>query len=65
MDYNNLNLRYSIVIPVTNWISFMRAMAVDYCNSKQQKTGGEGTSVEFDEAKFGRRKYNKDRVLER
>lgn len=48
----------------TDWSSFCREVCVDYTFKKSvTKLGGVGKIVEIDEAKFGKRKYNKGRVI--
>lgn len=48
---------------VVDWFSFIREVIVHYVERNSQKIGGIGKVVEIDEAKFGRRKYNRGRLL--
>lgn len=50
---------------VVDWNSFMREVFFDWAvNNSCDKLGGEGIIVEIDEAKMGKRKYNRGRVIE-
>ena len=49
---------------ICDWASFCREVLVEWCVKQEGKIGGEGTVVEIDESKFGKRKYNVDRVIE-
>lgn len=51
---------------VVDWSSFLREVFFDLAlNSPHAgKIGGEGKVVEIDEAKFGKSKYNRGRVIE-
>lgn len=49
---------------VTDWFSFCREVTADYCVHNSAKFGGQGKTVEVNEAKFGKRKYNRERVIE-
>ncbi|XP_023237080.1 uncharacterized protein LOC111636134 [Centruroides sculpturatus] len=46
-----------------DWYSFYREVLIHDRLSTSEKLGGEGKTVEIDEAKFGRRKYNRGRVI--
>lgn len=50
---------------ITDWSCFVREVCVHYCvrNSKG-KLGGRGKTVEIDEAKIGKRKCNRGRIVE-
>jgi transposase-like protein len=47
----------------TDWNSFCREVCISYCYDNTKTIGGEGTIVEIDEAKFGKRKFNVGRLL--
>ena len=49
---------------ICDWASFCREVLVEWCVKQEGKIGGEGTVVEIDESKFGKRKYNVGRVIE-
>lgn len=50
---------------VVNWSSFCREVTIAWCtDNSATQIGGPGVIVELDEAKFGKRKYNRGRVLE-
>lgn len=49
---------------VIDWFSFCREVAVDYCVHNSAKLGGQGKTVEVDEAKFDKRNYKGGRVIE-
>lgn len=44
---------------VTDWSNYCRELCVEWCETRKQKIGGVGCVVEIDEAKIGRRKYNR------
>ncbi|KAG7161166.1 putative ISXO2-like transposase domain-containing protein [Homarus americanus] len=49
---------------VNEWFAFCREVAVYHCDGMKEKVGGKGKIVEIDEAKFGKWKYNRGRVIE-
>ena len=49
---------------INDWASFCREVIVNWVFNKCGKIGGPGKTVEIDESKFGRRKYNVGRVVE-
>lgn len=49
---------------VVDWSSFCRELCVQWVVEHSDKIGGIGKIVEIDEAKFGRRKYNRGRSIE-
>lgn len=49
---------------VTDYTSFFREVLQDFCYSENKKIGGEHLVVEVDEAKFGKRKNHKGRLIE-
>ena len=55
----------SSVETVTDYYNYCREICCHIVeNVKPQKIGGPGLTVEIDEAKFGKRKYNRGRVVE-
>lgn len=44
---------------IVDWFSFVREVFVDHLNKSSTQIGGVGEVVEIDEAKFGKRKYNR------
>lgn len=48
---------------VVDWFSFCREVVADYVVQQSQPLGGPGKVVEIDEAKLGKRKYNRGRLL--
>jgi hypothetical protein len=40
-----------------DWFQFCREVILDLTESKSEMTGGDGKVLEFDESKFGKRKY--------
>ena len=44
---------------LTNWFSFMREVFIAWAVNNSQDLEGEGVVVEIDEAKIGKRKYNR------
>jgi transposase-like protein len=46
---------------VVDWFSFVREVYLDHLLSTSVRLGGPGKIVEIDEAKFGKRKYNRGR----
>lgn len=49
---------------VVDWSSYCREVCVQWCVKNSEKLGGFGMIVEIDEAKFGKRKYHRGRVIE-
>ncbi|WP_219822817.1 hypothetical protein, partial [Enterobacter cloacae complex sp. 4DZ3-17B2] len=49
---------------ITNWNSYCREICAYWCETHSDKLGGPGVTVEIDEAKFGRRKYNRGRLVD-
>lgn len=49
---------------ICDWASFCREVLVEWCLKREGKIGGEGTIVEIDESKFGKRKYNVGRIID-
>ena len=48
---------------VVDWKNFLRDICVEELLVNPEPIGGVGTIVEIDESKFGKRKYNKRRLL--
>ena len=46
---------------VVNWFSYCRSVCLDWCGAQSVVLGGPNKIVEIDEAKIGKRKYNKER----
>jgi hypothetical protein len=44
---------------ITDWAKLCREVMLDYVLSSSQKIGSPNKTVEIDESKFGRRKYNR------
>lgn len=49
---------------VVDWSSFVREVCVNWTVSNSCRLGGPGVVFEIDEAKFGKRKYNRGRRIE-
>lgn len=49
---------------IVDWYSFCREVTVNFCVEHSTKLGGPGSTVEIDEAKFGKRKYQRGRLIE-
>ena len=49
---------------INDWCSFAREVCVNWVLKKSKKIGGAGKTVEIDESKFGKRKYNVGRLIE-
>ena len=49
---------------INDWCSFCREVIVHWVSRRTKKIGGKGKTVEIDESKFGRRKYNVGRLVE-
>lgn len=50
---------------VVDWNNFLREVLIDWTfNVSSEKLGGTGRVVEIDEAKFGKRKYNRGRLID-
>lgn len=47
-----------------DWASFCREVLIDACFDNSEPVGGVGVTVEIDESKFGRRKYNRGHRVE-
>lgn len=47
-----------------DWSSFAREVVFDYMFNNRQQMGGPGRTVEIDESKYGRRKYNRGKRVE-
>ncbi len=49
---------------IVDWYNFIRDVCAQYLIDHAQKIGGVGKTVEIDESKFGKRKYNRGRIQE-
>ncbi|XP_066970137.1 uncharacterized protein [Macrobrachium rosenbergii] len=49
---------------INDWSSYSREVLVQWCIQQKKQIGGPSTTVEIDEAKFGKQKYNVGRVVE-
>ncbi|XP_071653090.1 uncharacterized protein [Temnothorax longispinosus] len=49
---------------VVDWISFCREVCIYWAEKNSAKLGGPNIIVEIDEAKIGKRKYNRGRIIE-
>ena len=49
---------------ISDWASFSREVFISWVLKKTKKIGGSGFTVEIDESKFGKCKYNVGRVIE-
>lgn len=49
---------------ICDWSSFCREVLISWVFDHTKKIGGSGFTVEIDESKFGKRKYNVGRVIE-
>lgn len=49
---------------VVNWSSYCREVCINWSVRTSVQLGGPGTVVEIDEAKFGKRKFNRGRRIE-
>ncbi|CAL1675648.1 unnamed protein product [Lasius platythorax] len=50
---------------IVNWSGFCRELCIQWMKSHSEMIGGEGQIVEIDEAKMGKRKYNKGHMQTR
>ena len=48
---------------INDWCSFVREVVLHWVLGNKSKIGGVGTTVEIDESKFGKRKYNVGRLV--
>lgn len=48
---------------VVDWSSFCRGVCIEWAINNSQQLGGTGVIVELEEAKFGKRKYNRGRKI--
>ncbi|XP_032688537.1 uncharacterized protein LOC116852367 isoform X2 [Odontomachus brunneus] len=48
---------------VVDWTNFCRELLQQWITNGQKQIGGPGVTVEIDEAKIGKRKYNKGRIV--
>jgi hypothetical protein len=55
------NVSHRILI---DYFNFIREVLIFWTHNNSEQTGGEGKIVEIDEAKIGKRKYNRGRYLE-
>ncbi|XP_071572814.1 uncharacterized protein [Temnothorax nylanderi] len=48
---------------IVDWFNFCREVCVFWAEKHSEKLGGPGCTVEIDEAKIGKRKYNRGRLI--
>lgn len=69
LSRNTSRVRYTVretglsIATVVDWFSFIREVLMYWMHKQSAKIGGPGKIVEIDEAKFGRRKYHRGRLL--
>lgn len=69
LSRNTSRVRYTVretgltVATVVDWFSFIREVLMYWMHKQSAKIGGPGKIVEIDEAKFGKRKYHRGRLL--
>ena len=59
--FNNVGISKQTIV---DWSMFCREVCIYACHSSTVRLGGEGIIVEIDEAKFGKRKYNRGRIVD-
>lgn len=58
--HRSLGLSHKTIV---DWFSFYREVIIDHLIRESVQLGGPGEVVEIDEAKFGKRKYNRGRLI--
>lgn len=58
---NELNLSAHAVV---DWSNYLREVCIELLTEQSQVIGGVGKTVEIDEAKIGKRKYNRGRIIQ-
>lgn len=51
-------------VSAVDWYNFFRDVCGEYFVSNPVTVGGPGMTVEIDESKFGKRKYNRGRMID-
>ena len=60
-DFVTRELRIGSERTLVDWYNFSREVCVEIIQRDSERIGGDGKEVEFDESKFGKRKYHRGR----